>query len=77
MGVGGLGDDMVRRVLSLLGMEKLLKRAGAPRVAEDAKEALQEALEEYADALCVKAVEFSRHAGRRTVKAEDIKLARK
>lgn len=65
------------RVLSLLGMEKLLKRAGAPRVAEDAKVALQEALEDDADALCAKAVELSRHAGRRTVKADDIKLARK
>jgi histone H3/H4 len=65
------------RILSLLGMEKLLKRAGAPRVAEDAKAALQEVLEEHADGLCVKAVELSRHASRRTVKAEDVKLARK
>jgi histone H3/H4 len=65
------------RILSLLGMEKLLKRAGAPRVAEDAKAALQEALEEHADTLCAKAVELSRHAGRRTVKAEDVKLAQK
>lgn len=75
--MGCVGVWLVKRVLSLLGMEKLLKRAGAPRVAEDAKVALQEALEEHADALCAKAVEFSRHAGRRTVTAEDVKLARK
>ncbi len=64
-------------ILSLLGMEKLLKRSGAPRVAEDAKEELREVLEAHADAVCAKAVELSRHAGRRTVKAEDVKLAAK
>ncbi|MBR9692881.1 histone [Candidatus Woesearchaeota archaeon] len=57
-------------------MEKLLKRAGAPRVSEDAKEALRDVLENYADTVSKKAVEFSKHAGRRTVKADDVKLAR-
>jgi histone H3/H4 len=68
---------MAKEILSLLGMEKLLKRAGAPRVSEDAKEALREALEEVADALSKKAVDLATHAGRRTVKAEDVKLAKK
>ncbi len=64
-------------ILSLLGMERLLKRAGAHRVAEEAKEELREHLEEYAATLCARAVTFSQHAGRRTVKAEDVKLAGK
>lgn len=64
-------------ILSVLGMEKLLKRAGASRVAEDAKEELRDALEGYAEGVCKKAVTFSAHAGRRTVKAEDVKLAAK
>lgn len=58
-------------------MEKLLKRAGAPRVAEDAKEELRRILEEQADTLAKQAVALSQHAGRRTVKAEDVALAKK
>jgi DNA-binding protein len=66
-----------KRILSSLGMGKLLKRAGAHRVSIDAKEALQEALEEHADELCAKAVTYSEHAGRRTVLGSDVKLAAK
>lgn len=62
-------------VLSLLSMEKLLKEQGASRVSEEAKEALREALETYARKVCTKAVRYSRHAGRRTIKGEDITLA--
>ncbi len=65
-----------KTVLSLLAMEKLLKRAGAPRVSEGAKAALREALEERAEELCRRALLLSAHAGRRTVQAEDVKLAR-
>jgi len=66
---------MTEPILSLLGMEKLLKRAGAQRVGEDAKQELLEALERYADQLAAKSVSYSVHAKRRTVKAEDVKLA--
>lgn len=64
-------------VLSLLAMEKLLKKAGAPRVGEDAKEELRELLEEHALAVSARAVALMRHTGRRTVQKEDVKLARK
>ncbi len=64
-------------VLSLLGMEKLLKRAGAHRVSASAQEEMRDALEEHADALCRKAVQYSLHARRRTVTAEDVRLAAK
>ncbi|MBN2052248.1 NFYB/HAP3 family transcription factor subunit [Candidatus Woesearchaeota archaeon] len=65
------------KILSLLAMEKLMKNAGAYRVGEDAKEALRDVLEDYAEKVSKKADELSRHARRSTIKSEDIKLASK
>lgn len=64
-------------ILPVAGMEKLLKKAGAARVSQDAKEALCEVLEEHALALGAKAIKFAHHSGRKTVKASDVKLAAK
>jgi len=63
------------KILPLAAMEKLLKKCGAPRVSEDAKEALKEILELYADEIGQKAVRIAQHSGRKTVKAGDVKLA--
>ena len=58
-------------------MEKIIKKAGAARVSEGAKKALKTAIEEKAEVIASKAFNLMKHAGRVTVKKEDIILASK
>ena len=64
-----------QKILPLAAMEKLLKKCGAPRVSEDAKEAMKEVLENYGEDIGQKAVRIAQHSGRKTIKGTDIKLA--
>ncbi len=63
------------KIIPLAAMEKLLKKCGAGRVSEDAKEAMKEVLEAYGESLGEKAVRIAQHSGRKTVKGSDIKIA--
>lgn len=63
--------------LPLAAMERLLKKAGAERVSEEAKTTLKELLENHAESLGKKAWELAQHGGRKTIKPEDLKLATK
>lgn len=63
--------------LALAAMDRLIRKAGAHRVSDSAKMALRELLEEYAEEVGRKATKLAKHGGRKTVKAEDIKLALK
>ncbi len=64
-------------ILPAAAMEKLLKKAGAERVSEDAKQEMREVLESFAIDLGAKAARLAVHAGRKTIKASDIKEATK
>ena len=66
---------MSEKFLPLAAMEKLLRQGGSDRVSDKAKAALKDVLEEKALEIGKRAAEFAEHAGRKTVKAEDIKLA--
>ena len=56
-------------------MGRLLKKAGATRVSEDAKAELAEYLEEVARDVAIEANNVAKIAKRKTIKPEDIKLA--
>ena len=63
--------------LSISAMERIIKKAGAERVSRQAAEYLAEVLEEIAADIASQAIMFAQHAGRKTVRVEDIKLATK
>jgi len=66
-----------KKLLPLAAMEKILKSAGAERVSDKAKAALKDEIESIAEEIAVQAIKLAVHAGRKTVKAGDIKLAAK
>ncbi len=66
-----------RRLFPLAAMEKVLKNCGAERVSDKSKAALKDAIEEIAEEIATNAVRLAAHAGRKTIKAGDIKLASK
>ena len=72
-----MASDSSKRLLPLAAMEKILKNVGAGRVSEKSKAALKSVLEEIAEEIAQDAVKLAMHAGRKTVKAGDIKLAAK
>jgi DNA-binding protein len=63
--------------LGLSAMYRILKKSGAERVSDESADELRRIIEELAMAIAKSAVEMSGHAGRKTVKAEDVKLASK
>ncbi len=63
--------------LGLSAMYRILKKAGAERVSDESADELRSILEDVATTIAKSAVDMSSHAGRKTVKAEDVKLASK
>jgi DNA-binding protein len=63
-------------ILPKAPVEKLIREAGAERVSEGAASELAEILEKIGMDVSAKAIKYAKHAGRKTVTAADIKLAR-
>ncbi len=63
--------------LPRLPFERILKRAGAKRVSQDALEEIANILEEKLMIIAEEAAALAKHAGRKTVIDEDIRMAKK
>lgn len=63
--------------LSCASLERIIRSAGAQRVSASAVAHLSEAMEDYGEKLAREAIGLARHAGRKTVKKEDVRLAAK
>lgn len=66
---------MKRGVFSLFDMDDLIRGAGAQRVSECASVKLCEILEDQGKQLLFEARIIARHAGRRDINANDVRLA--
>ena len=63
--------------LPVAAVDRIIRKPGARRVSEDAATALSEVLEERAIVIAGEAAKLAEHAGRRTVRDVDIRLAAK
>ena len=63
--------------LGLSAMYRILKKSGAQRVSDESAVELRRVIEEIAEVIAKNAVADAYHAGRKTVKADDVKLASK
>jgi len=61
--------------LAVAPMHRICKKAGAERVSEAAAEELAKVLDEVGVKIAKEAIDYALHAGRKTVKAEDIEIA--
>ena len=66
---------MPKKDLQLAPMHRIIKKAGAERVSEGAAIELRKVLEEVGVRISREALDFTRHAHRKTVKDVDIRIA--
>ena len=66
---------MAKKVFAWSPIRELMKSAGAEMVAHEAVDELIEYLEDRARHVTMKALEMTRHAGRKKLTKEDIEMA--
>jgi len=66
---------MVNPELAVAPMHRICKKAGADRVSEPAAKELAKVLEDVGVKIAKEAIDYAMHAGRKTVKEEDIEIA--
>ncbi|MBW6451707.1 MAG: histone family protein [DPANN group archaeon] len=60
--------------LPIAPFERILRNANAERVSDDAAKALAEVAEDIAEDLARDIVKVAKHAGRKTIKIEDVEF---
>ncbi|RNJ76765.1 MAG: histone [Nitrosopumilus sp. H8] len=63
--------------LGLSAMHRILKKAGAGRISDESANELRRVIEGVAESVARDAVDMAAHAGRKTVKGEDVRMASK
>jgi len=66
---------MAGRELHVAPMHRICKKAGADRVSETAAKELAKVLDEIGVKIAKEALDYAMHAGRKTLKAEDVEIA--
>lgn len=66
----------MRKEFPRLPFERILKKAGARRVSDSAMEEMARVLEEEMFKIAKEAALLAKHAGRKTIIDEDVRLAR-
>ena len=61
--------------LSQSAVERIIKKAGAGRISADATETLAVLMEEYGVFITKEAKKMSDHAGRKTLRGSDVRIA--
>lgn len=65
------------KFLPILPFERILKKAGAKRVSQDAMDEFAMVIEEKLYAIAKEAGILAKHAGRKTIIAEDVRIAKR
>ncbi len=68
---------MAQSRIPITTVKRIMKETGAERVSEKAATVLAEVLREKAEEITEDALALARHAGRKTISAEDVQLASK
>ncbi|MDR2203194.1 MAG: NFYB/HAP3 family transcription factor subunit [Nitrososphaerota archaeon] len=63
--------------IAIAAMHRICKKSGAERVSEAAAKELAKNLQEIGIKVAKDALDFAMHAGRKTIKSEDIEIATK
>lgn len=68
---------MSENILPKAPINRMFKKVGGDRLSAEARDLILENIELYGMSLMKDCVDISRHVGRKTVMAEDVKLAQK